>query len=143
MRDCAAALQILGHWGEHAGVVITFLLDQQGKVVGIDDVVSSLGFQNRHQLARILRRSGTPPFEELRAWIQVFTWVVAWEEAGLTLERSAYLAERDPRSCYRTVRRVTQLSWSVLRHRGSIWLLNEMANAGSATREMTLVALQH
>jgi hypothetical protein len=88
---------------------------------------AAVGLRNRFQLARTLQREGLPSLEVLGAWIRVLDWVLDWETSGQAVSDTALRALRDPAQCYRTVLRVTGLSWTEVRLRGSTWVLLELS----------------
>jgi len=102
---------------------------------------AQVGLHNRHQLARSLRRDGLPPLEELAGWVSVMVWVFAWESEGTSLFRSAIDSQREPATCYRTVKRITGLSWRAVCERGMPWVLLQfrercMGPAGAELRRV-------
>lgn len=96
---------------------------RRGKLGPADGFALSLGFRNRYQLSRRLQKEGLPNLENLAGWIRVLGWVQDWESSGRAISRSALDSERDPRTCYKTVERLTRLPWSAVRDRRFDWAL--------------------
>ena len=82
-----------------------------------------MGLQDRHQLTRLLRREGLPPFQELRWWMSAISWLWTWEHEGTALCVLALHLRMDPAACYRTVQRVAGMTWSEVQQYGSGYLL--------------------
>lgn len=94
-----------------------------GSIGTAQQVASHLGFHNRFELARFLKREGLPPLHDLAAWASVLTWVDRNEHTGCSLCQLAFGARRDPAVCYRTVKRITGLQWHDLKHKGLAWVV--------------------
>jgi len=77
-----------------------------------------LGFHDRYQLARALRREGLPPLEVIGGWARTLYWVLEAETSGLSLRELAEREHIDPAVAYRLVRRVTGHRWSEVRRDG-------------------------
>ncbi len=77
-----------------------------------------LGFHDRYQLARALRREGLPPLEVMSGWARTLYWVLESETSGLSLRELAERERVDPAIAYRLVRRVTGRRWSEVRREG-------------------------
>ncbi|OLC44583.1 MAG: hypothetical protein AUH75_01025 [Gemmatimonadetes bacterium 13_1_40CM_4_65_7] len=92
------------------------------------EVVTFLGLRTRHQVARVLRRAGLPPLEELAGWTRVLHWLNEAERTGNSLLQLARESRIEPATCYRLVRRLTGQPWSRVR-RGGV--------AGAVTRFRT------
>ena len=105
--------------------VVRTLAETHGRVGGADFVAGRLGLRSRHQLARLLRREGLPQFDELCGWICVLDWIIEWEAAGTSLFKLASRSALAPPTCYRTVRRLTGVTWTEARERGLAWALAE------------------
>src|SRR5438270_8280739 len=78
-------------------------------------VAQWLGLRTRYQVARLLRRDGLPPFEDLAAWTRVLYWLRQSESTGASLLQLVRRDGLDPSGAYRLVHRVTGLRWSELR----------------------------
>ncbi|MGH9891352.1 MAG: hypothetical protein ACREA0_05095 [bacterium] len=86
-------------------------------------VARRLGLANRFALARMMQREGLPGLRELAAWVGLLGWVAVAERSGMPLFAIAVRSHKSPAVCYRTVRRLTGLTWMQLRERGWEWLL--------------------
>jgi hypothetical protein len=91
--------------------------------ISAEELARGLGIGDRHALARTLARDGLPPFQELRCWVRIVAWIFDWEQDQTALCRTAIAQDLDPAVCYRTVARVTGVTWSVVRKRGLAWVL--------------------
>jgi YVTN family beta-propeller protein len=83
-----------------------------------NDVSQWLGYRTRYQLARLLRRDGLPPFEDLAAWTRVLHWLRQAESTCAPLLQLVRRDGLDPAGAYRLVHRVTGSRWSELRRAG-------------------------
>jgi len=54
-----------------ARAVVDLLACTNGLLPSGSEVVTFLGLRTRHQVARVLRRAGLPPLEELAGWTRV------------------------------------------------------------------------
>ena len=113
----------LPHLSVRAQAILDALLLSGGRLGTARELAPQIGEPNRFALARLLRREGLPPLHSLAAWMRVLTWVERAEESGSSLCELAFRCKTDPAVCYRTVKRVTGLSWGALRRRGSHWLI--------------------
>lgn len=89
-----------------------------GRVASGNALAQLLGFRNRFQLGRALRREGLPSLRELTGWATVLHWL---QESRATDTSLLQLAERErlpPTICYRLVRRVTGMRWRELSRSG-------------------------
>ena len=77
-----------------------------------------LGFHDRYQLARALRREGLPPIEVIGGWARTLYWMSEAEKTGKSLRELAEREHLDPAIAYRLVRRVTGQRWSEVRRQG-------------------------
>src|SRR2546429_2309507 len=82
------------------------------------EVVTFMGLRTRHQVARVLRRAGLPPLEELVGWTRVLHWLHEAERTGNSLLQLARESRLEPATCYRLVRRLTGQPWSRVRRGG-------------------------
>jgi hypothetical protein len=87
------------------------------------EVAARLGLANRYALARLLHNEGLPSYRRIAGWIRVLALVMAWEESHRSLSRSALDRADDPAAYSRTVRRITGLTWTEVRNRGSAWVI--------------------
>src|SRR6266699_2684108 len=82
------------------------------------DLAAWMGLRDRYQLARVLRRDGLPPLEQLAGWTRVLYWVLEAESGDRSLLELARREQLDPAVAYRLVHRVTGLRWSQVRRAG-------------------------
>lgn len=115
--------QVLPHVSPEGRALLAVLARDGGRLAAAAARATQVGFANRHQLARCLTRDGLPPVQELAGWVSVIAWIFAWESRGTSLFRSAIESHREPATCYRTVKRITGVSWRVARQRGLPWIL--------------------
>ena len=124
MHFAGTLLQTALHWLSPQGhAVIQHLVMSQGYPGSAHEIATAVGLKNRFQLARLLERESLPTLENLAGWIRVMLWVLEWEGSRRSLSRLALGSIRDPATCYRTVERVTGLSWNRVRALGSDWVL--------------------
>jgi hypothetical protein len=83
-----------------------------------EELASWLGFHDRYQLARALRRDGLPPLEVIGGWARTLYWMTEAEASGKSLRELAERERLDPAVAYRLVRRVTGRRWSEVRRDG-------------------------
>jgi hypothetical protein len=102
--------------------IVEAVLLSEGSIGSARFVAHLLGFRNRFQLTRLLKREGLPPLHRLAAWATILSWVRAAEGDGACLFRLAFRSHRHPAACYRLVKEVTGLSWTEVRRRGSRWV---------------------
>lgn len=81
------------------------------QALSADQIAIGVGLRNRLQLSRSLGRHGLPPVSVLRDWARFLYWLGEWEAGGLALSSQAWGSGKEPSVCYRTVRRVTAMSW--------------------------------
>jgi DNA-binding beta-propeller fold protein YncE len=86
--------------------------------VSSDSAAQWIGLRSRYQLARLLRRDGLLPFEDLAGWTRVLHWLRQAEFTGASLHELARRDAVDPATAYRLVQRVTRMRWSELRQSG-------------------------
>jgi hypothetical protein len=77
-----------------------------------------LGFHDRYQLARALKREGLPPVGTLGAWTRTLYWIIESQATGATLRELARRENLDPAVAYKLIRRVTGRRWSEIRRDG-------------------------
>lgn len=111
------------HLSFHAWAILDALMLGGGCIGSTTAVARRLGFPSRFALARMLRRQGLPGLRELGAWISLLRWLIAAERSEAPLFVIATRSRRCPAVCYRTVKRLTGLTWVQLRARGSAWAL--------------------
>lgn len=120
---------VVHHVSPASAQVVETLVRTRGVVGPADQFARSLGFRNRHHLRRVLAGDGLPCLENVASWIRLLGWVVEAENLGVGLCRGALHCGKDPRSWYRTVRRLTGRSWREVRTLGSDWVIGQMAAA--------------
>ena len=77
-------------------------------------VARSIGLSSRFAFARMMRREGLPALHELAAWVRLLGWVAQAELGRTSLFAIAIRSGIEPAVCYRTVKRLTGLSWMEL-----------------------------
>lgn len=107
--------------------VVKALISSRGFVGRADAFAWAMGLRNRDQLRRILAADGLPCLEDLAGWIRILGWATEAEAGTLKLGRSALNARKDPRSYYRTVKRLTGRRWGEILVLGSTWVLLQFA----------------
>lgn len=98
--------------------VISALGCVNGDAPSAQSLAGWVGLRDRHQLARVLRRDGLPPLEQLTGWARVLFWLLEAEATGISLLALAMRERVAPAVAYRLVRRVTGLRWSEARRAG-------------------------
>src|SRR5437867_5899305 len=101
-----------------ARAVVDLLACTNGLLPSGGEAVTFLGLRTRHQVARVLRRAGLPPLEELAGWTRVLHWLNEAERTGNSLLQLARESRLEPATCYRLVRRLTGQPWSRVRRGG-------------------------
>ncbi len=109
--------------------VVRSLIDTRGRLDNPNGLARSVGLRDRHQLGRVLAADGPPCPENLAGWIRILGWALEAEASGMGLDQSALCALRDPRSSRRTIKRLTERTWSEIRLLGSAWVLLQFATA--------------
>jgi len=94
--------------------ILSALACMNGRPPSLAELAAWLGFQDRYQLARALRREGLPPMETLGGWTRTLYWIIQSQSTGATLRELARRERLDPAVAYRLVRRVTGRRWSEL-----------------------------
>ncbi len=108
----------LPHLSERGRAVLSVLGCLNGHPPCSQELAQWLGFHDRYQLARALRREGLPPLEVIGGWARTLYWVCEAEASGKSLRELAERERLDPAVAYRLVRRVTGRRWSEVRHEG-------------------------
>jgi hypothetical protein len=103
--------------------VIMLIANQSDRVGSEDLFARRAGLLNRHTLARAFKREGLPTTGRLAAWIRVLSWVLEWEEEGVSISALALRRCQEPAAYYRTIKRVTGHTWRELQPLGSPWVL--------------------
>lgn len=128
MIEVAGALEhhlhaVLPHLSRTAQAIVDVIRVRQGKVGSTALAAQLFGLPSRFALGRALRREGLPGLQELAAWIGMLGWVVAAERSRVSLFVIATRSGRAPPVCYRTVKRLTGLTWTQVVGRGSPWVM--------------------
>ena len=97
----------LPHLSESGRALLSALGCLNGHPPCPKELAEWLGFHDRYQLARALRREGLPPLEVIGGWARTLYWVLEAETLGLSLRELAEREHIDPAVAYRLVRRVT------------------------------------
>ncbi len=102
----------------HGRALLSALGCVNGRPTSISELAQWLGFHDRYQLARALRREGLPPLETLGGWTRTLYWIMESQTSGVTLRELARREHVDPAVAYRLVRRITGRRWSEIRDAG-------------------------
>lgn len=108
----------LPHLSDHGRALLSALGCLNGHPPCSQKLAELLGFHDRYQLARALRREGLPPLEVMGGWARTLYWMSEAETSGKSLRELAEREELDPAVAYRLVRRVTGRRWSEVRREG-------------------------
>ncbi len=108
----------LPHLSENGRALLSALGCVNGHPPCPKELAEWLGFHDRYQLARALRREGLPPLEVIGGWARTLYWVLQAETSGISLRELADRERIDPAVAYRLVRRVTGHRWSEVRRDG-------------------------
>lgn len=108
----------LPHLSIDGRAIVNALGCLNGHCAGPNELATWLGFHDRYQLTRALRRNGLPSLEELGAWARTLYWMLESEASGASLRELAARERLDPAVAYRLVRRVTGMRWSQVRREG-------------------------
>ena len=109
----------LPHLSDRLGGVVHTLVLKSGSMHSATRVARSVGLSSRFALARRLRREGLPALHELAAWVRMLGWVNDAEQGTGSLFAIATQYDSHPAECYRTVKRLTGLTWVELRALGA------------------------
>lgn len=115
--------------------VVQGLVANRGSIRNANLFARALGLRNRDQLRRILMADGLPCLEDLAGWVRLLGWALDAEKLGVGLSRSALKVGKDPRSGYRTVKRLTGKSWADVRALGSDGVLIMFLTAIEGTQK--------
>ncbi len=113
----------LPHLSIRAQAILDALLLSDGTIPSATKVAGFMGLSSRFALARLVRHEGLPALHELSSWVSLLGWVTAAEQGKTSLFTIATRSGRSPALCYRTVKRLTGLTWVQLKARGSLWVL--------------------
>jgi hypothetical protein len=108
----------LPHLSHHGRALLSALGCLNGHPPCSQKLAELLGFQDRYQLARALRREGLPPLEVIGGWARTLYWMSEAETSGRSLRELAEREQLDPAVAYRLVRRVTGRRWTEVRREG-------------------------
>ena len=108
----------LPHLSYKGRAVISALGCVNGRAPGSAELAAWLGFHDRYQFARAMRREGLPPLETLGGWARMLYWMLEAETSGISLRELADRERIDPAVAYRLVRRITGQRWSEVRRAG-------------------------
>lgn len=116
----------LPHLSADGRAILSALGCHNGHFSGPAELATWLGFHDRYQLTRALRREGLPPLEELSGWARTLYWMLESETSGASLRELAGREQLDPAVAYRLVRRVTGRRWSEVRREGLTGALTQL-----------------
>jgi len=108
----------LPHLSLKGRAVLSALGCVNGRAPGSAELAAWLGFHDRYQFARAMRREGLPPLETLGGWARMLYWMLEAETSGISLRELADRERIDPAVAYRLVRRITGQRWSEVRRAG-------------------------
>jgi len=108
----------LPHLSENGRAMLNALGCLNGRPPASNELALWLGFHDRYQFARAMRREGLPPLETLSGWARTLYWLLQSEASGATLRALAERDKMDPAVAYRLIRRVTGRRWSEIRREG-------------------------
>src|SRR2546423_13425788 len=86
----------LPHLSNHGRALINALGCLNGHSPCPTELATWLGFHDRYQLARALRREGLPPLEVLGGWTRTLYWMIESEASGASLRELAERERLDP-----------------------------------------------
>lgn len=108
----------LPHVSLKGRALLSALACVNGRPASTTELAHWLGFHDRYQLARALKREGLPPIETLGGWTRTLYWIIESQTTGATLRELALREHLDPAVAYKLVRRVTGRRWSEIRQAG-------------------------
>ncbi len=108
----------LPHLSKNGRAMLSALGCLNGRPPASNELATWLGFHDRYQFARAMRREGLPPLETLGGWARTLYWLLESETSGATLRELADREQMDPAVAYRLIRRVTGQRWSEIRREG-------------------------
>lgn len=118
LRLTSVLQSALPHLSDHGRALLSALGCLNGHPPCSQELAEWLGFHDRYQLARALRREGLPPLEVIGGWARTLYWMSEAETSGKSLRELAERERLDPAVAYRLVRRVTGRRWSEVRREG-------------------------
>src|SRR6266550_7695479 len=113
----------LPHLSVNGRALLSALACVNGRPTSSGELARWLGFHDRYQLARALRREGLPPMETLGGWTRTLYWIIESQTSGTTLRELAERDKLDPAVAYRLIRRITGRRWSEIRRDGMAFAL--------------------
>jgi DNA-binding beta-propeller fold protein YncE len=108
----------LPHVSEKGRALLSALACVNGRPESTTELAHWLGFHDRYQLARALKREGLPPVGTLGAWTHALYWIIESQATGATLRELARREKMDPAVAYKLIRRTTGRRWSEMRRDG-------------------------
>ena len=108
----------LPHVSVRGRALLSALACVNGRPTSTTELAHWLGFHDRYQLARALKREGLPPMETLGGWTRTLYWIIESQASGATLRELARREHLDPAVAYKLVRRVTGRRWSEIQREG-------------------------
>src|SRR5258705_10917600 len=96
----------LPHLSYNGRALISALGCVNGRAPCSQELASWLGFHDRYQLARAMRREGLPPLETLGGWARTLDWFLESETSGVTLRKLAERHNPDPPVAHPLIRRI-------------------------------------
>src|SRR6266436_8405912 len=108
----------LPHLSKNGRAMLSALGCLNGRPPASNELATWLGFHDRYQFARAMRREGLPPLETLGGWARTLYWLLESETSGVTLRKLAERDNLDPAVAYRLIRRITGRRWSEIRRDG-------------------------
>lgn len=132
----------LPHLSENGRALLNALGCTNGHPPCSHELAAWLGFHDRYQLARALRREGLPPLEVIGGWARTLYWMGEAESSGKSLRELAEREHLDPAVAYRLVRRITGRRWSEVRREGlAVAMLRFRDRCGKAVSRSKVQAL--
>ncbi len=108
----------LPHVSQKGRALLSALACVNGHPESSTELAHWLGFHDRYQLARALKRERLPPVGTLSAWTHTLYWIIESQATGATLRELARREKMDPAVAYKLIRRVTGRRWSEVRREG-------------------------
>jgi YVTN family beta-propeller protein len=142
LRLTSVLQSALPHLSENGRALLSALGCLNGHPPGSQEFAAWLGFHDRYQLARALRREGLPPLEVMGGWARTLYWMTEAETSGKSLRELAERERLDPAVAYRLVRRVTGRRWSEVRREGlAVTMLRFRDRCGKAVATQAALPL--
>lgn len=128
----------LPHVSVRGRALLSALACVNGHPSSTTELAHWLGFHDRYQLARALKREGLPPMETLGGWTRILYWIIEAQATGSTLRELALREHLDPAVAYKLVRRVTGRRWSEILQdglSGAVLSFRDHCSNGAVPRE--------